>query len=149
MPGLSATSSRPAVTGWELRVSPSTRHLSPQLTRCLILYHLIAFYTNTDLIKAGEENPKPGTLIVAVTSDRGLCGGVHSAVAKKIRAIMKTDPNAQNIRIVCIGDKSKAMLARYVIIIVTNCRFVGAIEYLLVPLSDWCTVPADNSRRIY
>jgi len=71
-----------------------------------------AFYTNTDLIKAGEETPKPGTLILAVTSDRGLCGGVHSSVAKKIRAIMKTDPNAQNIRIVCIGDKSKAMLAR-------------------------------------
>lgn len=47
-----------------------------------------------------------------MTSDRGLCGGVHSAVAKKIRAIMKSDANAANIKIVCIGDKAKSMLAR-------------------------------------
>ncbi|XP_054163665.1 ATP synthase subunit gamma, mitochondrial-like [Oppia nitens] len=70
-----------------------------------------AFYEKTDLVKA-EEAPKVGTLLIAMTSDRGLCGGVHSAVAKKIRAVMKTDENAANIKIVCIGEKSKAMLAR-------------------------------------
>lgn len=65
-------------------------------------------------LEKGEEEPLPkaGTLIVAITSDRGLCGAVHSSVAKKVRAIMATDPEAANIKLVCVGDKSKAMLAK-------------------------------------
>jgi len=69
------------------------------------------FYGSSDLIKKDEET-KPGTLIIALTSDRGLCGAVHSSVAKKIRAIMNTHPEAANIKLICIGDKSKAMLSR-------------------------------------
>jgi F-type H+-transporting ATPase subunit gamma len=68
-----------------------------------------AFYSKADLAK---EEQKPGTLLIALTSDRGLCGAVHSSVAKKIRAIMNTDPNASNIKIITIGDKAKLMLAR-------------------------------------
>lgn len=74
-----------------------------------------AFYRNAEL-ETGEEEaaeiPKPGTLILAITSDRGLCGAVHSSVAKKVRAIMANDPDAANIKIVCVGDKAKAMLAK-------------------------------------
>lgn len=67
------------------------------------------FYERSELKK---EETKPGTLVIAMTSDRGLCGAVHSSVVKKIRAIMASDSNADNIKIVCIGDKSKAMLAK-------------------------------------
>lgn len=58
---------------------------------------------------------KPGTtptLVIAITSDRGLCGAVHSSVARKIRAILADSPNPGNIKIVCVGDKSRALLAR-------------------------------------
>lgn len=68
-----------------------------------------AFYERSDM---KQEQTKPGTLVIALTSDRGLCGAVHSSVVKKIRAIMATDPNAGKIKIVCIGDKSKLMLAK-------------------------------------
>jgi len=68
-----------------------------------------AFYSRADLKK---EEQKPGTLLIALTSDRGLCGAVHSSVAKRIRAIMNTDPNASNIKIITIGDKAKLMLAK-------------------------------------
>lgn len=74
-----------------------------------------AFYQQAELSPAeqnAEEIEKPGTLLVAITSDRGLCGAVHSSIAKKVRSIMATDPDASNIKIVCVGDKSKAMLAR-------------------------------------
>lgn len=73
-----------------------------------------AFYRNAELETEEEaaEIPKPGTLILAITSDRGLCGAVHSSVAKKVRAIMANDPDAANIKIVCVGDKAKAMLAK-------------------------------------
>lgn len=72
-----------------------------------------AFYKSSDLVtEEDQETSKPGTLIVAITSDRGLCGAVHSSVAKKVRHIMATEGDASNIKIVCVGDKSKAMLAK-------------------------------------
>lgn len=58
---------------------------------------------------------KPGstpTLVLAITSDRGLCGAVHSSVARKIKGIFAEAEKPDNIKIVCIGDKSRAMLAR-------------------------------------
>ncbi|XP_015783342.1 ATP synthase subunit gamma, mitochondrial [Tetranychus urticae] len=71
-----------------------------------------AFYTATELQPKEEQSSSPGTLIIALTSDRGLCGAVHSGVAKKVRAIMASDPNASNIKLVTIGDKAKLMLAK-------------------------------------
>lgn len=65
--------------------------------------------------KDESEATKPGsvpTLVIAITSDRGLCGAVHSSVAKKIRSIMAEAKNPENIKIVCVGDKARALLAR-------------------------------------
>lgn len=52
------------------------------------------------------------TLIIAITSDRGLCGAVHSSVARKIRGILNTSEKPEDIKIICVGDKSRALLAR-------------------------------------
>lgn len=52
------------------------------------------------------------TLVIAITSDRGLCGAVHSSVARKIRGILADAKNPENIKIVCVGDKSRALLAK-------------------------------------
>lgn len=50
--------------------------------------------------------------MIALTSDRGLCGGVHSSVSKKIKAHMATETDPSSVKIITIGDKSKAMLSR-------------------------------------
>lgn len=69
-----------------------------------------AFYEVAD-IKAPEGKPK--TLIIAISSDRGLCGAIHSSVAKHIRTMMHEDPQlAENARIICVGDKVRAILQR-------------------------------------
>merc|ERR1712156_916713 len=45
-----------------------------------------AFYNSAQVgPQEGEEAPKK-TLYVAITSDRGLCGGVHSSICKTIRS---------------------------------------------------------------
>lgn len=69
-----------------------------------------AFYERSELTK--EEEQKPATLMIALTSDRGLCGGVHSSVSKKIKAAIQSDPNPSNVKIITIGDKAKAILGR-------------------------------------
>lgn len=69
-----------------------------------------AFYEVAD-IKPPEGKPK--TLIIAISSDRGLCGAIHSSVAKHIRTMMQEDPQlADNARIICVGDKVRAILQR-------------------------------------
>lgn len=66
------------------------------------------FYEKSELTK---QDDKPGTLMIALTSDRGLCGGVHSSVSKKIKAHLAEGDNSK-VKIITIGDKAKAMLAK-------------------------------------
>ncbi|XP_046369541.2 ATP synthase subunit gamma, mitochondrial-like [Haliotis rufescens] len=68
-----------------------------------------AFYEKAEVEQ--DEN-QPNHLIVAVTSDRGLCGGIHSNVVKHIRSTLGAQKPGIDTKIVCIGDKSKAMLQR-------------------------------------
>ncbi|KAK4337398.1 hypothetical protein RND71_043345 [Anisodus tanguticus] len=71
------------------------------------------FYSTNELGKIDENNPtKVGTLVIALTSDRGLCGAVHSSVAKKVRSLMTDEENEKNLKIITIGDKAKAMLSK-------------------------------------
>lgn len=58
------------------------------------------------------EAPSDGTkLFVVVSSDRGLCGGIHSSVTKQTRRLLAEGSNA-DAPIVVLGDKSKAQLVR-------------------------------------
>jgi len=67
--------------------------------------------------KAAEVSPaedQKNTLIIAISSDRGLCGGVHSSIAKKVRFWMIENPNlSPNAKIICVGDKVKLILQRF------------------------------------
>lgn len=48
-------------------------------------------------------------MIIALTSDRGLCGSIHSSVVKAIKARLATKDDA---KLVLVGDKAKAMLQK-------------------------------------
>ncbi len=61
-----------------------------------------------------EEKDKPRELLVALTSDRGLCGGIHSSICKRIKNEIgqRSDSDPEGVGIICVGDKSRAQLAR-------------------------------------
>merc|ERR1712142_905980 len=63
-----------------------------------------AFYEKAEVAPLED---KPTKLVVAVSSDRGLCGAIHSSICKYIKAL----PD-EKIAIVCVGDKSRAQLQR-------------------------------------
>ncbi|RCN51187.1 ATP synthase F1, gamma subunit [Ancylostoma caninum] len=70
------------------------------------------FFDNIDPQAEGEKKEeKQKQLLVLVTSDRGLCGGVHSAIAKEAKLIL-ANSEGKDVRVVCIGDKSKNALQR-------------------------------------
>ncbi|EER29345.1 atp3 gamma subunit of the F1 sector of mitochondrial F1F0 ATP synthase [Coccidioides posadasii str. Silveira] len=53
------------------------------------------------------ENKK--TLFVVASSDKGLCGGIHSGLSKATRRMIEAQPDAD---IVVLGEKSKGQLGR-------------------------------------
>lgn len=57
--------------------------------------------------KALEGDKK--TLIVVASSDKGLCGGIHSGMTKRVRRMLLEKPDAD---IAIIGEKCKAQLSR-------------------------------------
>lgn len=48
-------------------------------------------------------------LIIVCSSDKGLCGGIHSGMSRKTRAILHDHPDTD---IVVVGEKCKAQLSR-------------------------------------
>ncbi len=50
-------------------------------------------------------------LIVPLTSDRGLCGGINSSIVREIKTYVK-DKNRSKIRIIPIGEKGSGAMIR-------------------------------------
>lgn len=67
-----------------------------------------AFYEKAEI---KQDEGKPKQLIVALTSDRGLCGGVHSSICKTIKSDLE-DKDTSETKLVLIGDKAKAQLQK-------------------------------------
>ena len=49
------------------------------------------------------------TLIIVCSSDKGLCGGIHSGLSRATRRLLEEKPNSD---LVVLGEKSKAQLSR-------------------------------------
>lgn len=66
-----------------------------------------AFYEKAEVAAPEEAKNK---LFIAVSSDRGLCGAIHSSVAKNIRNQLQN--TSDNVMVVCVGDKARSLLQR-------------------------------------
>ncbi|WFD32036.1 atp3 gamma subunit of the F1 sector of mitochondrial F1F0 ATP synthase [Malassezia sp. CBS 17886] len=68
--------------------------------------------------QSGAESPEDGkVLFVVVSSDKGLCGGIHTSVSRRTRTELTELHNVyggQLPAIVVLGEKSKAQLGRAV-----------------------------------
>jgi len=70
-----------------------------------------SFYEHAEVTPEEKEAPKE--IYLAMTSDRGLAGAVHSSIGKQIRAELAEKNDLSNVRIVCVGDKSRAFFQRW------------------------------------
>ena len=67
----------------------------------------------TALIEKGGVEPtesQDSNLIIGISSDRGLCGGIHSAIAKRVRA--KQLETGIDYKLAMLGDKARGIMAR-------------------------------------
>ncbi|KAK9463868.1 ATPase, F1 complex, gamma subunit domain-containing protein [Lipomyces oligophaga] len=66
--------------------------------------------SNEVFAKSEAVAPETGSkLIIVSSSDKGLCGGIHSQISKAVRARLSVEPESD---IVILGDKAKIQLAR-------------------------------------
>ena len=66
--------------------------------------------SNTVFDKAETKPLETGkTLLIVASSDKGLCGGIHSQLTKTVRRKLQADPS---LDIVVMGEKCKAQLGR-------------------------------------
>jgi len=69
--------------------------------------------TSNEVYSAAETAPvsgQPKSLLVVCSSDKGLCGGIHSGLSRYIRKLFAENPDAYDL--VIIGEKSKSQLSR-------------------------------------
>lgn len=69
--------------------------------------------TSNEVYQAAETKPletEKKTLLVVCSSDKGLCGGVHSGLSRAVRRMTAEKP--QHYDLVVIGEKAKAQLGR-------------------------------------
>lgn len=59
-------------------------------------------------LKESQEGPKKELLVVC-SSDKGLCGGIHSGMTRATRRLLAEKPD---LNIVVVGEKCKAQLGR-------------------------------------
>lgn len=59
-----------------------------------------------------EDRGSKKILIVAITSNRGLCGGFNSNVIKKVSSLIKDEFASSHVSVVCLGKKVKDVYKR-------------------------------------
>lgn len=93
-----------------MKIVASTRLSKAERAKATAGQYAVAdgeFYKNAET-KALEDAEKKD-LIIAITSDKGLCGSIHSQLAKAVRNQLKASPSTD---VVAIGDKIKSQLLR-------------------------------------
>ncbi|KAL1898408.1 atp3 gamma subunit of the F1 sector of mitochondrial F1F0 ATP synthase [Ceratocystis pirilliformis] len=65
-------------------------------------------HAETAAIQAEDETKK--TLLIICSSDKGLCGGVHSSLSRTVRRMALEKPDTYEF--VVVGEKAKAQLSR-------------------------------------
>jgi F-type H+-transporting ATPase subunit gamma len=94
------------------------------MCRCSIRSLLFSFQTEV-FAHVPSDKPTPNKLFIVISSDKGLCGGIHSSVSKATRRALSNAPDSPlagasandatvdaSSPIMVIGDKSKAQLSR-------------------------------------
>lgn len=64
-----------------------------------------------EITPSEADKTKPNNLIVVMSSDRGLCGGIHSNLVKAVKATL-AEKGADNVKIVSCGDKARQLFLR-------------------------------------
>jgi F-type H+-transporting ATPase subunit gamma len=62
--------------------------------------------------KLSQVNDSKSILIVAISSNRGLCGGFNNNIIKKVQHLIASDYQAFDVKVLCLGKKVKDVIKK-------------------------------------
>ena len=62
--------------------------------------------------KLAQLNDSKSILIIAISSNRGLCGGFNNNIIKKVQHLIASDYQAFDVKVLCLGKKVKDVMKK-------------------------------------
>ena len=62
--------------------------------------------------KLSQLNDSKSILIIAISSNRGLCGGFNNNIIKKVQHLITSDYQAFDVKVLCLGKKVKDVIKK-------------------------------------
>lgn len=94
------------------RAQDAVTKLRPYASKLKDILENISAVSDASENKLAKTNDNNSVLLVAITSNRGLCGGFNNNIIKRIQHLIRTDYQTNDVKVLCLGKKVKDVLKR-------------------------------------
>jgi F-type H+-transporting ATPase subunit gamma len=94
------------------RAQDAVTKLRPYASKLKELLQNLSAVTDPSENKFAKINDSKSVLIVAVTSNRGLCGGFNNNIIKRVQYLIQNDLKENDVKVLCLGKKVKDAIKR-------------------------------------
>ena len=94
------------------RAQDAITRLSPYASKLRYILENVSGTLDLSENAFAEDRGSNNVLIVAITSNRGLCGGFNSNIIKKVNSLIKEDFSDSSVSVVCLGKKIKDVIKK-------------------------------------
>jgi F-type H+-transporting ATPase subunit gamma len=94
------------------RAQDAVTKLRPYASKLKELLQNLSAVTDPSENKFAKINDSKSVLIVAVTSNRGLCGGFNNNIIKRVQFLIQNDLKENDVKVLCLGKKVKDAIKR-------------------------------------
>ena len=94
------------------RAQDAVTKLRPYASKLKDILENISAVTDASENKLAKPNDNKSILVVAITSNRGLCGGFNNNVIKRVQYLMREDFKDNDVKVLCLGKQVKDVMKR-------------------------------------
>ena len=94
------------------RAQDAVTKLRPYASKLKELLQNLSAVTDPSENKYAKINDSKSVLIVAVTSNRGLCGGFNNNIIKRVQYLIQNDFKENDVKVLCLGKKVKDVIKK-------------------------------------
>ena len=94
------------------RAQDAVTKLRPYAAKLKELLQNLSAVTDPSENKFAKINDSKSVLIVAVTSNRGLCGGFNNNIIKRVQYLIQNDLKENDVQVLCLGKKVKDVIKK-------------------------------------
>jgi F-type H+-transporting ATPase subunit gamma len=94
------------------RAQDAVTKLRPYASKLKDILENISAVSDASENKLAKTNDNNSILLVAITSNRGLCGGFNNNIIKRVQHLIRADFQNNDVKVLCLGKKVKDVLKR-------------------------------------